>query len=195
MDTLNTITVIDKYVELCVKRERLKTTIDNAKKGHHYAKTEGEMAFYNGDYKLEKKYNDSAGYYIQTQEKAAKDLAHIEQLLEFTHQVYTKAVQSLDAVELKDLAITVAEKKTDNERQVEKLSQRSEWAVSKGKEAFASKKFEEERKYNSIADDCYREVGKIEPTLDYYGSFINELNIQADKKVERDFGKSDPVVK
>jgi len=87
----------------------------------------------------------------------------------------------------------MAVKKTDDERKIEELSQRISWATSKGDTAFANHNFEEEQEYNHISSDCYVEIERINPTLHYYESFINNLNYHANKKVDNDFGTSRQV--
>ncbi len=190
---MDIIAVIEKYIELSVRRDNLKNTIENSKRYYNYAKIEGDMAFYDGDYQLEKGYNDSARRHIETQKKAEKDLSQVEQLLEFTHQTYTRTVESLDEVQLKEAAITMSVKKTDVERKIEELSQRRSWATSKGDTAFANHNFEEEQEYNRISSDCYVEIERIKPTLHYYESFVNDLNYHSNKKVDNDFGPTGPV--
>lgn len=190
---MDIIAVIEKYIELFVRRDKLKNTIEISKRNFDYAKTGGDIAFNEGNYQAEKRYNKSLSLYIEAQEKAKKDLSQVEQLLEFTHQTYTKAVQSLDQIQVKEAAITMSVKKADAERKIEELSQRRSWAHSKGDTAFANQNYEEEQEYNRISSDCYVEIERIRPTLSYYEAFVNDLNYHANKKVENDFGPSGPV--
>ena len=190
---MDIIAVIEKYIELSVRRDNLKNTIENSERFYNYAKIEGDMAFHDGNYQSEKGYNDSARHHIETQEQAEKDLSQVEQLLEFTHQTYTRAVESLDELQLKEAAITMSVKKTEVERKIEELSQRRNWATSKGHTAFANHNFEEEQEYNRISSDCYVEIERIKPTLHYYKSFVNNLNYNANRKVDNDFGPTGPL--
>lgn len=189
---MDIISVIEKYIELSVRRDNLKNTIENSKRDYAYAKIEGDMAFYDGDYQLEKGYNNSASTHIETQEKSEKELSQVEQLLEFARQIYTKTVQSLDELQLKEAAMTMSVKKTDVERKLEELTQRRIWANSKGDIAFSNHNFQEEQEYNRISSDCYEKIERVKPTLHYYETFINDLNYHADKKVSNDFGTSGP---
>ena len=79
-------------------------------------------------------------------------------------------------------------KKADIERKLEDLSQRRNWASSRGNTAFANHNFQEEQEYNRISSVCYFEIEKIKPILIYYKSFANDLSYHANKKLDNDFG-------
>lgn len=190
---MDIIAVIEKYIELSVRCDNLKNTIENSKRYYNNVKIEGNIAFHDEKYQSEKYYNDETIHHIETQKKAEKNLSQVEQLHEFTYQTYTRAVESLDEVQLKEAAITMSVKKTDVERKIEELSQRISWATSKGDTAFANHNFEEEQEYNRISSDCYVKIERIKPTLHYYEYFVNDLNYHANKKVDNDFGPHGPV--
>ena len=190
---MDIITIIEKYVELSVRSDALKKTIKDSKDFYTYAKIEGDMAFYEKDYELEKSYNNSARYHIETQGKAENDLAKVDELLAFVHNAYKEAVQSLNGIELKETAITIESKKADIERQIEALSQRRNWATSKGDVAFASHNFQEEQEYNRISSECYFEIERMKPMLYYYSLFVNDLKHSADRKNNQYLGPTGPV--
>lgn len=185
---MDIIAVIEKYIELSVRRDNLKNIIENSKRYHKYASNEGDIAFYDKDYKSEKRYNDSARRHIEIQEKAEKILTKVQELLEITHQTYMTTLQTVTESQIIAVSTTISAKKTDAERQIANLSQRIDWADSKGDTAFANRNFEEEQEYNHIASECYIEIEKIKPKLYYYDTFIKDLNYHATKKVDQDFG-------
>lgn len=185
---MDLITVIDKYIEISIRRDNLKETIESEKDGYAYAKIEGDMAFSEGDYEREAGYNTSARMHKKRQAGAEKELEQVAQLLEFTHQTYISAVSSMYSIQLKEAAITMSVRKKDIERQIEELSQRREWARSQGDIAFANHNFQEEQEYNKISSECYFEIKKVEPKIRYYQLFANYLNFRADKVNENNFG-------
>lgn len=185
---MDLITVIDKYIEISIRRDNLNKTIESEKDGYAYAKIEGDMAFSEGDYERESGYNTSAIMHKERQASAEKELEQVAQLLEFTHQTYISAVSSMDSIQLKEAAITMSVRKKDIERQIEELSQRREWARLQGDKAFASHNFQEEQEYNKISSECYFEINKVEPKIRYYQSFANDLDFRADKVNENNFG-------
>ncbi len=185
---MDIIAIIEKYVELNVRRENLNEAIQSEKDGYIYAKIEGEEAYHDGRYESEKGYNESARRHNENQKKSEKELLQVEQLLHFTHQTYTKAIESLNEIQLKEAAITISSRKDDLERKIKELSQRRDWASSKGDVAYSKQDYKEEQEFNRVATECYLEIKKIEPALHYYEAFINNLNYHADKKVEQDFG-------
>ena len=182
------ITIIDKYIELSIRRDNLNRAIQNEKDGYAYAKIEGDMAFYEKNYESEAGYNTSARMHRERQASAEKELSQVIQLLEFTHQTYIAVVSGMDSIQLKELAITMSVRKEDAERQIEELSQRREWARANGDVAFANHNFESEQEYNKISSECYLEIGKVKQLLNYYKSFANDLNFRANKVNEDHFG-------
>lgn len=192
---MDIITIVEKYVELSARRDNLKNTIENSKRDYANAKIEGDMAFYVGDYQSDIIHSISAREHLETQKSAEKDLAQVEQLLLFTFQTYTKAVQSLDEIELKEASITMSAKKADVERKIEELSERRKWAISKGDVAYSNQNNEEVQEYNHISTDCFLEIERIKPTLVYYQYFIKDLNYRANKKLDEDFQPTGSVRK
>ena len=178
---MDIIDIIEKYIELSVRRDNLKNTIENSKRNYAYAKIEGDMAYNEKDYKAEKSYNDSARSSIMLQEQSEKELAQVEQLLEFTHQKYEEKVRSLNELELNEALVTMSVKKSELERHITELSQRRSWAISKGDAAYANRNYDEEREYNHISSECFSEIERLKPTLHYYEAFVNDLNNRLNK--------------
>lgn len=175
-ENMDIINIIDKNIELMIRRDALKNTIDNSKRYHFYAKIEGDIAFNAGNYQLENAYNNSSRYHVSTQEAAEKELAQVEQLLEFAKQKYNEAIQSLDVFQLKEAYTTMSVRKTDIERKISDLSCRRSWAISMGDTAFNNHNFEEEQNYNRISSDCHVEIEKNSELLRFYEMIIKDLN-------------------
>jgi len=192
---MDIITIIEQYIELSVRHDRLNNAIQTEEDGYNYAKIEGDMAYYDKNYKLERMYNDSARNHREMKQNAEKELLQVQQLLAIIHATYTETVESLSASQLNEAAITLSVKKAEVERRVNELSQRREWARSKGDIAYNERNFSEEQEYNRISSECYLEIRKIEPTIHYYEAFINNLNYHASKKVDQDFSQGGPGIK
>lgn len=190
---MDIIDIIDRHIELSVRRDNLYNTIENSKRYYDGATIEGDMAFHAKDYKLEQQYNNSARNEIENQHKAEKDFAQIKQLLELSYQTYTEAVESLNGEQLREASITISAKKGNAERKIEKLSQRRNWANSKGDIAFSEHNHYDEQEYNRISLECYTEIERTKQTLYYYDFFANDLNYHNNKKVAQNLGSKGPA--
>lgn len=190
---MNIITLIEKHIELCVRRDDLDKLIKNSNDSYQYAKVEGDLAYNAKDYESEKRYNDSARYYKEEQYKAEREVAQLDQLLNVSYQNYIDAVEKLDATKLNDAAMILTIKKEETLRRIEELAERRAWAISKGDVAFAEKNYEEEKEYNRISSECYIETQRIKPLIYYYDKFIRDLNYRANINKGNDFGPTGPV--
>ena len=176
------IDVIEKYIELSVRRDNLNNAIHTDKKNYVYAIVEGDMAFSAGEYEREFGYNESAKKYIETSKKNEIILSQVRQLIYDVHRVYEELVSSGDLTQFNDALIALTFKKDELERRSEELSQRRNWAVKKGNVAFAEKRYEDETVYNQVARDCYLEVSRNSLLIPYYRSFIDDLKKHIDEK-------------
>ncbi len=181
---MNIVSLIEKYIELSIKRDNLNKIIEDAEKKYNYEIVEGDMAFYLKDYKIEKGYNESARRNMEIRDQAKKDLYQVEQLLTPTHETYMKSIQSLDENQLKEALIALSIKKTDIERLNEELINRRNWAESKGEESFNNHNIKEEQEYNHIYSDCYYKIKKNDQLIRYYESFVNNFNYYINKNNE-----------
>lgn len=181
---MDIMSIIDKYVEISVRVQKLQEEIESEKRGINYAQIEGDMAFYEKDYDLERRYNNSANWHKKNVTNAQHELSQAKQLLEFVHQKYEQAIETMDPIQIKETAIKVSAKKEEIERKIEQLSQRRSWAQSKGDDAFKNHNFNEEQEYNKISSDCYLEIERISPSLHYYNAFVANLDYRANQQFE-----------
>ena len=158
MDLVN---IIEKYIELSVKRDQLNSDIQTAKDNFNNAKIEGDMAFQDSNLKLEQRYNNTA---------------------EQNSELLNKKEKDLDASKIKEAAIIIAGKKDEAEQRVSQLLQYKEVYNSKGDAAYAEQNFEQEQKYNQTLMNYDKQLKEIQPLLHYYASFISDLNMKANLK-------------
>ncbi len=178
---MDIVAIIEKYIELSIRRDNVKQAIEQAKMNYHYSKVEGDMAFHDGDYELEGSYNTSARRWVEEQELSEKDLSQVEHLVDITHNTYEDILQTLDESQLKQAIDILAIKMSDAKQKLEDLSRRRKWASKKGDEEFAKGNYEKEEVYNSISSDCLRETERIKPTVYYYDLFIGNLEYYMNK--------------
>ena len=190
---MNIIFLIEKHIELCVRRENLDRAIKNSSDSYQYAKVEGDLAYYAKDYESEKRYNDSARYYKDEQNKAEREVAQLDQLLNISYQNYNDEVEKIDATKLSDAAMILTIKKEEAQRRIQVLSERRTWAISKGDVAFVEKNYDEEKEYNHISLECYMEIQRIKPLIYYYDKFIKDLNYRANIGKGDNFGPTGPM--
>ena len=173
---MNIINIIENCIELSIRRDRINNTIENSKRYYYYAKVEGDMAFNRKDYEMEKAYNNSARGYIETQDKAEKELTQISQLLDTAYENYNNEIQILNENQLSNAIMILTLKKEEIERKIQELTEHRQLASSKGDIVFANANYEEEKKYNEISLKCYLEIEKLKILFKYYNKFINDLN-------------------
>lgn len=159
---------IESYIKLCDRRDKLLEKLKN----NEYVGTDREYA---------------ARIVITGL------LSQVEQLLPSLVQEYTRFIQSLDDVQLKETAKIMDKKKTDLERKLEEVSQRYSLVKSKSDAAKANGKLAEWTEYWDIETDCEMEITSIKRQLPGYEKFANELDYLASQKITNDFRSSGPV--
>ena len=189
---MDKIAIIEKCVELCVRRDTLVHTLERAVRGNNYAKLQGDKAYNAGNYKLESGFNTSTRQHRETEETAKKDLDQVTHLLEFAQQEYIATVESLNPLQLREASLINRKKAEDVEKQIKDLTDCRESAISQGDEAYAKKNYQEEQVYNGISSSCYIEIEKKKPVAKYYNSFADELKVRAYDMADQSFGPTGP---
>ena len=185
---MDIITIIENYIELNVRHESLEQEVQTEQAGYDYAKIEGDLAYYEKNYKVEKSYNASARSHRENKQKAEKELLEVKQQLGIIHTRYIATIEELDVDQLRETIQTLTAKKELAERTLEGLNRRIERAKSKGDIAYNEHNYEDEREYNRIVSDCYREKRKLEPSIRYYDAFITNLNNFIIRKMGQNIG-------
>lgn len=182
MDIMN---IIDKYVEISVKRQRVENSISHIDQSIWHTKIKGEGAFREHDFKLEEEYNKANDYYKQMRENLDKELAQVMQELENIHQIYLQKIDSMSKDEIEDASVQCSLKIDEKNKIMEELSEKREFAIQKGNEAFKNHNYTDEQKYNEIAVESYKEVENIKTSLIYYNSFVYNLNYNKEIKEQK----------
>ena len=182
------ISIIEDLIKFSVRRDYLKKAIDDAKRDQHYAQIEGDMAYYEKDYELERRYNHSVRLHSERREQSESELVQVEQLIASSLDQYFNIIESYTDLELREAAVTLRVKKADIERKITDLKTRREWAISMGNIEYERGNLAKETEYNHISTDCLNEIERITPEVSYYDDYISDLNNQAEKK--NDYGSN-----
>lgn len=173
MDIVN---IIDKYVEISVKRKNVEKQISNMDEGILHSQIKSEDAFRERDFKLEEVYIKANTKYKQMRDNLEKELVQVIKELENIHQLYLQKVNSMSKNEIEEASVQCSLKINEIDNNYEEISKRREFAIEKGSEAFKNHNYADEQKYNEIADESYKEMEKIKSSLYYYNSFVSDLN-------------------
>lgn len=184
---MDLITIIEKNIELKIRRDNLTTIIDREKRSENYAKTGGNIAFYENNYDRESAYNSSARTARDNQNVASSEVSQVEQLLELTERSYNENLSVMNTDQINETANTLSIIRRGLERRMEELSRRRAWAREEGDKAFASHDFQGEQEYNRISSECYMEIARLKAHIDYYASFENDLTLRSSKNDGHDY--------
>lgn len=173
---MDIITIIEKYIELSIRRDDLEKTINYCEKSMNYEEIEGDLAFREGNYKSEQSYNKAYRYNSVVKADAQNELDRVMQLLDVINKQYLESIKTLSVEKLKAAAVTMNVKTSDAEREKEELSTRKYYATNLCAKAIADKDSNAGQLYNKISSECYQSIEKINQTIFYYDSFIKDLN-------------------
>lgn len=182
------LSVIDNYIELNYRYMKLVKIIDSSSNSYKYAIAKGDIAYSEGDYKSESSYNYSAEKSKKEIEFAKKELYQLEGLLANVDQTYRDLINGMTITELNDAILFLSEKKDETDKEIERYNQKRKWALEKGDEAYANKKFVEEQEYNTIVSDCRTKGDMLNHFSSNYQSFINDIRDVLHKKADEKSG-------
>lgn len=167
---------IDSYVLQLAEVNKLKESIETSKRGEFYATVEGDMAYSDKDYKLEKQYNESVKLHRKQIKESEEKLEKSSKLLDN----YVKNIQSdLDNISNHDLQIAIqklTEKIDELELYILALRDGIKIAKENGDKAYSSGNFLQEKMYNLEYRRLYEEMIALEPIVENYRDTLNILN-------------------
>lgn len=173
---MDLITIIEKYVDLNIKRDDLKGIVDSCEKNIVYSTAGGDDAFSEGDYSLEKSYNDSVGYSNRRMVNALSELARVEVLLKEINALYLQMVSTCDISVINTATVECVFKHESLERKIAELQAKKQWATLMGDKAFDKRSFYEEQYYNEISNACFDKIEDLDLRVHYFKSFVADLN-------------------
>ena len=165
------LSIIDNYIEFNDRYMKLVKIIDG------YSNNKDEETI-----------NYSSRKSKEDMELTKKELYQLEGLLANVDQTYRDLINGMTITELNDAILFLSEKKYETDKEIERYNQKRKWALEKGDEAYANKKFVEEQEYNTIVSDCRTKVDRLNHFSSNYQSFINDIRNVLHKKADEKLG-------
>lgn len=165
------LSIIDNYIEFNDRYMKLVKIIDG------YSNNKDEETI-----------NYSSRKSKEDMELTKKELYQLEGLLANVDQTYRDLINGMTITELNDAILFLSEKKDETDKEIERYNQKRKWALEKGDEAYANKKFVEEQEYNTIVSDCRTKVDRLNHFSSNYQSFINDIRNVLHKKADEKLG-------
>lgn len=145
-----------------------------------YNQVEGELAYSEGRFLSEQRYNNGVLAAETKNFNVRTDLNEANQLIELSTQNISQVLESLTPMQFEECNNMLFSKIEEMKKQIASLTEVIQLFRKKGDEAYQNSNYEEERKCNSIVMECDTELKKIEHALPYYISFQNDLNLKVD---------------
>lgn len=161
---MNAMNIIDGYVELSIKKDELKSTINNVDSAYEKPLEQNSQGI-----------NASSNEVTEPIDDVNYELDRINYLLNRSHQNYLFILSTMSKIQLSEIYNKIAIKIDEIQRFLEEIRIKRNFAISKGKIAREENNFAEEKIYSDISTDCFIESNKLKPSLKCYLSFLSDL--------------------